>query len=79
MSRIGNQPVALPDGVSIKLGGGAIEVKGPKGSLKQSLPTAIAIDVADDRVRFKRPDDSTKTRALHGLVRALVNNMVQGA
>ena len=78
MSRIGNQPVDVPSGVELNLQGGTLQVKGPKGSLSQSLPPEIAVEIADDQVKFSRPDEKSKTRALHGLARALVANMVTG-
>ncbi len=78
MSRIGKQVVPLPDGVSVQLGEGEVHVKGPKGSLSQHVPTRITIQVEDGKVTFVRPDEKKDTRALHGLVRALVANMVNG-
>lgn len=78
MSRIGNRPISVPSGVELKVADGGIEVKGPKGQLRTELPREIEIEVADDQIRFSRPDDKTKTRALHGLARALVSNMVTG-
>ena len=78
MSRIGKQPIPIPSGVSVDLREGAVQVKGPKGTLSQVIPERIAMEVADGRVSFRRPDDRKPTRALHGLARALVANMVQG-
>ena len=78
MSRIGNRPVDVPSGVEVKLSNGVLDVKGPKGQLHQVMPPDIEVEIADDQVRFKRPNDKTKVRALHGLARALVGNMVQG-
>jgi large subunit ribosomal protein L6 len=78
MSRIGDAPVALPSGVSVKLMGSRVEVKGPKGVLTETLPEAISVEVVNEQVGFKRANEKTKTRALHGLARALVNNMVVG-
>ena len=78
MSRIGKQPVPLPSGVEIKLDAGEVKVKGPKGQLVQRIPGIITMDVADGEVRFSRPDDKKPSRALHGLARALVANMVTG-
>jgi len=78
MSRIGNQPVALASGVEVKITEGGVHVKGPKGELSQMLPPAIAVEVGDGEVRFARKDDRSQTRALHGLARALVANMVRG-
>ena len=78
MSRIGNRPVDVPSGVELKLQDGRLQVKGPKGSLSQALPPEITVEIADDKVKFVRPDEKSKTRALHGLARALVANMVTG-
>ncbi len=78
MSRIGKRPVAFPSSVSIKTGEGAVEVKGPKGTLSERIPEAIGVEVADGEIRLTRPDDKKDSRALHGLARALVANMVTG-
>lgn len=79
MSRIGRMPVALPKGVSVTVGeGNYVTVKGPKGQLEQQLPTEITIEVAGSEVRVTRPTDAKTHRALHGLSRALLNNMVTG-
>ena len=78
MSRIGNRPVDVPSGVELKLRDGRLEVKGPKGSLSQALPPEISVEIANDEVKLTRPDDKSKTRALHGLARALIANMVTG-
>jgi len=78
MSRIGNSPIALPDGVSLSRNGNVVEVKGPKGTLSERLPSEIDVDNSDGTVILKRPDDSKRVRALHGLSRALLNNMVTG-
>ena len=78
MSRIGKRPIEIPSGVDVTVGEGTVSVKGPKGQLSESVPAGIAISVADGQVKFERPDERKPTRALHGLVRALVANMVQG-
>jgi large subunit ribosomal protein L6 len=78
MSRVGRKAVAIPSGVTITRAGDAIEVKGPKGTLKESLHAAVRVEVANGEVTFGRPDDLPPTRALHGLVRATVQNMVTG-
>ncbi len=78
MSRIGNAPVSLPKGVSAKVADGAVVVKGPKGELSQVLPHTIKIEIDDAELRLLRPDEKKESRALHGLARALVNNMVVG-
>ena len=79
MSRIGKQPIAVPTGVTITVGkGNLLTVKGPKGELKQEIDRDIAIEVKDNQVVFTRPTDQIRHRALHGLSRALVDNMVTG-
>jgi large subunit ribosomal protein L6 len=78
MSRIGKRPIEIPSGVDVTVGEGKVSVKGPKGQLSESVPAGIAISVADGQVKFERPDERKPTRALHGLVRALVANMVRG-
>ena len=76
MSRIGRAVIALPSGVEVKITGQTVAVKGSKGQLEATFPDAIAISQADGQLKFERPDDSKENRSLHGLVRALVNNMV---
>ncbi|MCP5068814.1 MAG: 50S ribosomal protein L6 [bacterium] len=78
MSRIGNRPIALASGVSVSQKGDLVEVKGPKGTLSDRLPAEIQVDVSDGKVSLMRPDESKKVRALHGLARALLANMVVG-
>jgi large subunit ribosomal protein L6 len=78
MSRIGKQPVPLPDGVSVSQAGRDVRVKGPKGELGERLPEAVTLELDQGEVRFKRNDDRQQTRAAHGLARALVANMVTG-
>lgn len=78
MSRVGKQPVAIPQGVSVDVRDGQVQVKGPKGTLSERLPEVIAVAVEGDQVVLRRPDDRKQNRALHGLARALVANMVQG-
>jgi large subunit ribosomal protein L6 len=78
MSRIGNAPVPVPSGVEVKLSGSSITVKGPKGELSQSIPGSITISQEDGQILVRRPDDERENRALHGLTRSLVNNMVVG-
>jgi large subunit ribosomal protein L6 len=78
MSRIGNKEIAVPKGVEIKKEGDAVLVKGPKGSLKTALVSGIDVKVEGNVVKFSRKDDEGKTKALHGLVRALVANNVLG-
>ncbi|MDJ0791381.1 MAG: 50S ribosomal protein L6 [Acidimicrobiia bacterium] len=78
MSRIGNAPIELPGGVEVKVAGDAVEVKGPKGSLTQSIDARLSVSVDDGVVTVAREDDERQTRALHGLTRALLANMVTG-
>jgi large subunit ribosomal protein L6 len=79
MSRIGKKPVAIPSGVNIVVGkDNIISVKGPKGELKQAIDRDIVVEVKDNEVVFNRPTDQIRHRAMHGLYRALVGNMVQG-
>jgi large subunit ribosomal protein L6 len=78
MSRVGRKPVAIPSGVTITHEEGALEVKGPKGTLREKLNARVKVDIAGSEVKFGRPDDEPATRALHGLVRATVQNMVVG-
>jgi large subunit ribosomal protein L6 len=78
MSRVGRLPVAIPSGVSVGHAEGAVEVKGPKGALSVQLPDGITVDVESEQVRLGRRNEKKKTRALHGLARALVANMVTG-
>ena len=78
MSRVGRKPVAIPSGVNVTHKNGVIEVKGPKGTLREALHALVRVEVAPAEVTFGRPDDLPPTRALHGLVRATVQNMVDG-
>lgn len=78
MSRIGKAPIALPSGVEVSVADGAVTVKGPKGTLSRAIPGGISISTADGQVHVSRPDDERHHRALHGLTRSLVNNMVVG-
>ncbi len=78
MSRIGKLPVAIPSGVKVSLDGNMMTVAGPKGSLSQSLHERMTIAVETDQVKVSRPSDSKQDSALHGLTRALINNMVVG-
>ena len=78
MSRIGKKPVAVPKGVTVNVTSGQIAVKGPKGELKRKVPTGVAVKVEGDKVVATRGDDGRVNRAKHGLIRALVANMVKG-
>jgi len=78
MSRIGKKPVAVPKGVTVNVTGGQIAIKGPKGELKRKVPMGVAVKVEGDKVVATRGDDGRVNRAKHGLIRALVANMVKG-
>ena len=78
MSRIGKMPVVVPEGVTVTLDGQTCTVKGPKGELKRTLPDEMKIEMKDGTVTVERPTDAGRHRALHGLTRSLVNNMVEG-
>lgn len=78
MSRVGKAPIELPSGVEVTVDDDVVSVKGPKGSLTETLDPRISTSVDDGVVTLTRVDDERETRALHGLSRALVNNMVIG-
>ena len=79
MSRIGKNPVTITDGVTVKIGeDNVVTVKGPKGELKQAVDRDIKVEVKDGKVELVRPTDQIRHRAMHGLYRSLVNNMVKG-
>ena len=78
MSRIGKLPIQVPGAVKVTLQPGHVKVEGPKGQLERTLPSEITIKQADGQLVFERPSDGYRHRALHGLVRSLVDNMVTG-
>lgn len=78
MSRIGRQPVAVPKGVDVKLEGNTLRLKGPKGELAQTFHPDVTVKREDGTITVVRKDDEKATRALHGLTRALIANMVTG-
>ena len=78
MSRIGKQPIEVPDGVNVALDPGRVTVNGPLGELTQLVPIRITIEKDDGLLLVKRPTDRGEDRALHGLTRSLVANMVEG-
>lgn len=78
MSRIGRKPVNIPAGVDVKLAEGVITVKGPKGTLNQNIHPNMSVEVKDNEIIVTRPNDEKQNRALHGLTRALIANMVEG-
>jgi large subunit ribosomal protein L6 len=78
MSRIGRQPISVPSGVEVKVEGQAVTVRGPKGTLEHTVAEPIKVELSDGIVTVSRPDDINTNRALHGLTRTLINNMVVG-
>lgn len=78
MSRIGRLPVPIPQGVSVVVNGGVVQVKGPKGELSQEVHDGITVEIVDGQVLVSRPNDEGFFRALHGLTRSLIANMVEG-
>jgi large subunit ribosomal protein L6 len=78
MSRIGKKPVALPAGVTARLDGAELVVKGPKGEVRRRFHPEMAVAIEDNTVVVRRPSDETRHKALHGLSRTLVHNMVEG-
>ena len=78
MSRIGNLPIELPQGVTVKVENNVVTVKGPKGELSQKINPELTVEIADNELKVIRPNDERNTRAQHGLYRALSHNMVVG-
>ena len=78
MSRVGKAPITIPDGLSVEISDDMIKVSGKQGELTQQIPEGIDIQVEDSVITVERADDSRQQRSLHGLARALVNNMVEG-
>ena len=78
MSRIGKSPITVPSGVDVAISGSHVTVKGPKGSLERTVPSNITVRQDGDTLLVERPNDERQNRALHGLVRSLVSNMVVG-
>ena len=78
MSRIGKSPIDVPSGVDITISGRQISVKGPKGTLEREIPGEITVRQDGETLVVERPDEERESRAMHGLVRSLVNNMVLG-
>ena len=78
MSRIGRMPIEIPAGVDVKINGTEVTVKGPKGELKDSFHQDITIAVEGNVINVTRPTDNKEHRALHGLTRSLVANIVEG-
>jgi large subunit ribosomal protein L6 len=78
LSRIGKLPITLPGAVKVTMSPGRVKVEGPKGELERTLPPVITVKQVDGTLVFERPSDDYKHRALHGLVRSLVDNMITG-
>ena len=78
MSRIGNKPITVPDGVEVTLNGNHITVKGPKGTLERDIHNNIKVSLEDKVIKVERPDDEPQNRSLHGLTRTLISNMING-
>ena len=78
MSRVGKSPIPVPGGVDVAISGARITVKGPKGTLERDIPGVITVRQDGETLVVERPDDERQNRAMHGLVRSLVNNMVVG-
>ena len=78
MSRIGKKIIEIPKGVTVTLDGNIVKVKGPKGELQRAIHPNIKVEMKDAQIEVKRPDDQKENRALHGLSRALIQNMVLG-
>ena len=78
MSRIGNKPITVPDGVEVKIDGHKITVKGPKGTLEREVHKNISLEMNDNVIKVTRKNDEPANRSLHGLTRTLINNMIIG-
>ena len=78
MSRIGNKPITVPEGVEVKLDGQNLTVKGPKGTLAKELHKNMKVNVEANVITVVRPDNDPYNRSLHGLTRTLINNMIEG-
>lgn len=78
MSRIGNKPITVPDGVEVKIDGKHISVKGPKGILEREIHKNISVEMNEKTIEVKRINDEPANRSLHGLTRTLINNMIEG-
>lgn len=78
MSRIGRQPIQIPAGVEVALDGNTVRVKGPKGSLERSVHAGTQVSIEAQQILVQRPNDSATARAMHGLTRTLIANMVEG-
>lgn len=78
MSRIGRKPIAVPAGVEVKIDGSTVTVKGPKGTLTQTVHSNMKVEMNGAEITVTRPDDSNMNKSLHGLTRTLIANMIEG-
>ena len=78
MSRVGSTPITVPSGVDVTVDGARVSVTGARGSLVRDLPTGISARLEDDTLHIERPDDTTESKSMHGLMRSLVYNMIVG-
>jgi large subunit ribosomal protein L6 len=78
LSRIGNKPITIPEGVDVNIDGNVVTVKGKNGELSREVSPVIDIKIEDNEMIFSRPNDSKASRTIHGTTRAIVNNMVEG-
>ena len=78
MSRIGNKPITVPEGIEVNLDGQKITVKGPKGTLEREIHNNMSVKLENGVITVTRPNDEKENRSLHGLTRTLINNMIQG-
>ena len=78
MSRIGNKPITVPEGVEVKIDGKHITVKGPKGTLEREIHRNISLEIDGNIIKVTRKNDEAENRSLHGLTRTLINNMIEG-
>jgi len=78
MSRVGKNPISLPDGINVKLQGSSIAVKGPKGELSWDIPAGMKVTVEDNNLKVERPSETKHFRSLHGTTRSIIFNMITG-
>ena len=78
MSRIGNKPITMPEGVEVKLDGTHLTVKGPKGTLERDIHKNMHVSIEGNVITITRPDDEAENKSLHGLTRTLIANMIEG-
>ena len=78
MSRIGNKPITVPEGVEVKLDGNNLTVKGPKGTLEREIHKNMKVSIDGNAITVTRPNDEAGNRSLHGLTRTLISNMIEG-